>query len=474
MAKEITSKNEDYSQWYLDIIKAADLAEYGPARGSMIIKPYGYAIWENIQKVLDEKIKKLGAKNAYFPLFIPESYLKREAKHVEGFAPECAVVTYAGGEKLAEPLVVRPTSETIIYETFSKWISSYRDLPLIINQWANVVRWELRPRLFLRTTEFLWQEGHTAFENEKDADKNALEAIEMYKDFVENYMAIPVAAGQKTEAEKFAGAVRTYSIEAMMQDGRALQMGTSHLLGQNFAKSFNVKFAAKDGREEFVYQTSWGVSTRLIGGMIMAHSDDKGLVLPPKLATYQVVIIPVSNTDEEKETVLKKCRSLKKSLEEKEIRVHLDEREGRPGPKFFEWEKKGVPLRIEIGPRDLTNKKLVIVRRDENEKQVIDEEKAVTTALNLLDEIQKNLFKKAQNLLKEKTKEVDTWEDFKKQVEVGFALSYWCGSAACEEEIKQETKATIRNIPFEKSQKEGKCLRCGNKSETRVIFAKAY
>lgn len=476
MNKEITKQSEDFSQWYLDVIEAAELADYSPVKGCMVIRPYGYAIWENIQKIVDEKFKKTGVQNAYFPLFIPESFLKREAEHVKGFAPELAVVTHAGGKKLEEPLVVRPTSETIIYDMFSKWIHSYRDLPMLINQWANVVRWEKRTRLFLRTTEFLWQEGHTAHATEKEADAKTLEMLEVYRDFSESYLAIPVITGKKSESEKFAGAVYTTSIEAMMQDKKALQLGTSHMLGQNFAKPFEVKFLNKDEEMEYTWQTSWGVSTRMIGGLIMAHSDDKGLILPPKIASVQVVIVPVWASEGEKEIVENKAKEIADKLGKYNISTKIDIREGRPGPKFFEWEKKGVPLRLEIGPKDIAKKSIVAVRRDTGEKESVAEEKIDSYAVEMLEKIQKNLFSRALDFREKNTHAVDSWEEFKETVEKqgGFLLSHWCGVPECEEKIKEETKATIRCIPFDQKKESGKCIYCGKKSQGRVVFAKAY
>ncbi len=472
--KAITPRAQDYSQWYLDIVEQAEMAEHSPVRGCMVIKPYGYAIWELMQKDLDARFKTHGVQNAYFPLFIPESFLKREAKHVEGFAPEVAVVTHAGGEKLDEPLVVRPTSETIMYEVFSKWIQSYRNLPLLINQWANVVRWELRTRLFLRTTEFLWQEGHTVHATENEAEESTKKFLDVYRSFAEESMATPVIPGVKSDSERFAGAVRTYCIEAMMQDGKALQAGTSHMLGQNFAKSFNVKFQDENGTEQYAWQSSWGVSTRLIGGLIMTHSDDKGLVLPPKLAPYQVVIIPIGK-DAEFETTLSKAVELASQLEEQGVRVKIDKRDFmRPGPKFFEWEKKGVPVRMEIGPKDLSAGQVTIARRDTAAKQTAPEEGAVEAVVDMLAQIQTNLYQKALEFRNEHTVAADDYETFKQKVEGNFVRAHWCGGADCETKIKEETKATIRCIPLDQTEEEGKCLLCGKVSKGRVIFAKSY
>ncbi len=474
--KKITSREKDYSQWYLDVISAADLAEHSSVKGCMIIKPYGYAIWENIQKVLDGKIKETGVENAYFPLFIPQSFLSKEAEHVEGFSPECAVVTHAGGKKLDEPLVVRPTSETIMYDAFSKWINSYRDLPLLINQWANIVRWEMRPRLFLRTTEFLWQEGHTVHETEKGAEKRTKQMLDVYQNLVERYLAIPVISGIKSESERFAGADRTYTIEAMMQDKKALQSGTSHMLGQSFAKAFNIEFLGKDEKKHTPWQTSWGLSTRIIGALIMAHSDDQGLVLPPEIAPTQVVIIPIWNSDEEKDQVIGKADEIANKIN-KDIRVKVDKRDMRPGPKFFEWEKKGVPIRLEIGPAEVKDKNILVIRRDTDNKAVMDEEKINVKFINkVLYDIQDKMFNKAKKFQKENTYRVNDWDEFKKIIKGkgGFIEAYWCNNEKCEAKIKEETKATIRCIPFDQKKEKGKCIFCGGESNQRVIFAKAY
>ncbi|MFZ2202392.1 MAG: proline--tRNA ligase, partial [Microgenomates group bacterium] len=412
----ITKQAVDYAQWYLDVIKAADLADHAPVRGCMVIKPYGYALWENIQLVLDQKFKATGVENAYFPLLIPESYLKKEADHLEGFAPELAVVTHAGGEKLTEPLVVRPTSETIIYAMFAKWISSYRDLPVVINQWVNVMRWEKRTRLFLRTSEFLWQEGHTAHATAEEAYERSQQMQEVYRSFVEDYMAIPVIAGTKSESERFAGAETTYTIEAMMQDGKALQTGTSHVLSQHFTAAFKVKYLAADGQEKFVRSTSWGVSTRLIGALIMAHGDDDGLIVPPRLAPIQVVIIPVWSKEEDRAKVSQKCDTVGAKLQALGVRAKIDQRVGRPGPKFFEWEKKGVPVRMEIGPKDMASKSVLVVRRDELTKESIAE-KDLAKIPELLTAIQANIFAKALKRRTKKTKQVDNAAELFTQVE---------------------------------------------------------
>lgn len=472
MRESITPRNEDYSQWYQDIIEVADLAEHGPVRGTMIIKPYGYAIWEKVQKYLDQKFKEVGVQNAYFPLFIPENFLKREESHVEGFSPEVAVVTHAGGKELEEPIVVRPTSETIMYDAFSRWIHSYRDLPLLLNQWANVVRWEMRPRLFMRTTEFLWQEGHTAHASNEEADAMARKMLDVYENFAREVMAIPVIPGQKSESEKFAGALHTYCIEAMMQDGKALQFATSHNLGQNFAKVFNVSFLDENNQSQFVWQTSWGLSTRSIGGLIMSHSDDKGLVLPPMIAPYAVVVIPIWNSDETKGLVLREAMRIKSELN---VEVIIDETEGRPGEKHYRWEKKGVPLRIEIGPRDIESKTLVLVRRDTGDKRTVSQDELSTEVLKTLEEIQTSLFNKANERLQSRIVSVDDWDSFVKEIEAGnFVSAHWSGDAEVEKQIKEETKATIRCLPFEGREESGTCIKSGLPSSRRVIFARAY
>lgn len=472
--KKITSRSEDYSQWYLDVIAAADLAENAPVRGCMIIKPYGYALWEKIHDILDARFKEIGVKNAYFPLFIPEKFLKKEEKHVKGFAPEVAVVTHAGGKELEEPLIVRPTSETIMYDAFSRWIQSYRDLPLLINQWANVVRWEMRPRLFLRTTEFLWQEGHTAHETGQEADNQARQMLEIYRDFAEHIMAIPVIPGVKSESEKFAGAFRTYSLEAMMQDGKALQFSTSHNLSDNFAKTFDVFFLDRDGERKHVFQTSWGLSTRVIGGLIMTHGDDKGLVLPPRLASVQVVVVTIGHGNNVA-FVESKAKEIASALKQSDIRVEVDSREIRPGEKFYGWEKKGVPVRVEIGPKDIANNEVVLARRDTGEKRSIRSENIVGEIRTLLEAIQVNLYEKALQNRIARTKRVDTWDDFVRSIEGGnFVLAHWCGDELVEREIKEATGATIRCIPFDQKKEAGVCVKSGRHSTGRVLFAKAY
>ncbi|MFA6422183.1 MAG: proline--tRNA ligase [Candidatus Buchananbacteria bacterium] len=488
MDKKITSMKEDYSQWYLDIIDAADLSENSSVRGCMVIKPYGYAIWEKMQKALDGMFKETGVQNAYFPLFIPLSFLNKEAEHVEGFAKECAVVTHHRLEKgadgklkpageLEEPLVVRPTSETIIYDTFSKWVNSYRDLPLLINQWANIVRWELRTRPFLRTMEFLWQEGHTAHATKKEADEKTLQMIGVYKKFCEEYMAMPVIDGMKTETEKFAGAEYTTCIEALMQDGKALQAGTSHMLGQNFAKAFEVKFLDDKSETQYVWQTSWGVSTRLIGALIMSHSDDKGLVLPPKLAPIEVVMVPIWANEEEKTQVMDQAENIIKSVKEKlDITIKLDSRDLRPGARFYEWEKKGVPIRIEIGPKDIAKNVVQFVRRDSGEKFTVEISEVLEKVSQTLDDIQSSLLQKSQKFLNDNITEIDSWDKFKKVIEEkgGFLSAHWCGDGKCEEKIKEETKATIACVPFDQKKEKGKCILCGKESKGRVLFAKSY
>lgn len=473
--KSITSRAEDYNQWYLDIIAAAQMAEHSPVKGCMIIKPYGFSIWERIQTVLDARFKDTGVENAYFPLFIPQSLLQREENHVEGFAPEVATVTHAGGSKLEEPLVVRPTSETIMYEVFKDWIHSYRDLPLLINQWCNVVRWEKRTRLFLRTTEFLWQEGHTVHATHDEADERARMMLEIYRDFAENVMAIPVVVGQKTDSERFAGALRTYCLEAMMQDGKALQFATSHNLGDNFAKAFNVKFTDENNVEQFAWQTSWGLSTRSIGGLIMTHSDDKGLVVPPRLAPIQAVVIPLVFKDEQRADVLKNADKLGEMLKTAGIRVRVDRKEGRPGEKFFEWEKKGVPVRVELGPKDIAANSCVLARRDTGEKITVSLDDVAMVLPKLLEEIHSALYNRALSYRTENMVSVNTWDDFKAAIEGGkFVLAHWSGEAADEAKIKEETNATIRCIPFDSVEEAGVCVLSGKPSTRRVLFAKAY
>ncbi|WP_114492123.1 proline--tRNA ligase [Candidatus Ulvibacter alkanivorans] len=491
MAKNLTTRNEDYSKWYNDLVIKADLAENSGVRGCMVIKPYGFAIWEKMQAQLDKMFKETGHQNAYFPLFIPKSYFSKEASHVDGFAKECAVVTHyrlknaedGSGivvdpdAKLEEELIVRPTSETIIWDTYRKWIQSYRDLPILVNQWANVVRWEMRTRLFLRTAEFLWQEGHTAHATKDEAIAEAEQMMHVYAEFVEEYMAVPVIKGLKTESERFAGALETYCIEALMQDGKALQAGTSHFLGQNFAKAFDVKYATKEGGQEYVWATSWGVSTRLMGALIMTHSDDNGLVLPPKLAPDQVVIVPIYRNDEQFEAVSKVANDLMSELRAHGIRVKFDNRDThKPGWKFNEYELKGVPVRIAIGPKDVEKGTVELARRDTLEKEFIETSAVVEKVKLLMEEIQVNLYQKALDFRTEKTTEVDSYEDFKKVLEekAGFVSAHWDGTIETEERIKNETKATIRCIPLNDDTEAGKCMVTGKPSARRVLFAKAY
>jgi prolyl-tRNA synthetase len=491
MGKNLTSRKEDYSKWYNELVVKADLAENSGVRGSMVIKPYGYAIWEKMQAELDRKFKETGHQNAYFPLFIPKSYFSKEASHVDGFAKECAVVTHyrlknaedGSGiivdpdAKLEEELIVRPTSETIIWDTYRKWIQSYRDLPILINQWANVVRWEMRTRLFLRTAEFLWQEGHTAHATKEEAIAEAEQMMHVYAEFAEKFMAIPVIKGTKSESERFAGALETYCIEALMQDGKALQAGTSHFLGQNFAKAFDVKFATQEGNLEHVWATSWGVSTRLMGALVMTHSDDNGLVIPPKLAPDQVVIVPIYRNDEQYNSVCDEAEKIVAELREKGVRVKLDKRDTyKPGWKFNEYELKGVPIRIAIGPKDLENKTLEVARRDQLTKAIMDREGIAEKVAQLLDEIQTNMFEKALKFRNEHITEVNSYEEFKNVLETkgGFISAHWDGSAETEESIKTETKATIRCIPLDASNESGSCIFTGKPSQRRVLFAKAY
>lgn len=491
MAKDFTSRAEDYSKWYNELVTKADLAENSGVRGCMVIKPYGFAIWEKMQQQLDKMFKETGHSNAYFPLFIPKSYLSKEAQHVEGFAKECAVVTHyrlktsEDGKsvvvdpdaKLEEELIVRPTSETIIWDTYRGWIQSYRDLPILVNQWANVVRWEMRTRLFLRTAEFLWQEGHTAHATKQEAIDETEQMINVYSDFAEEFMAMPVIKGLKSEKERFAGAQETYCIEALMQDGKALQAGTSHFLGQNFAKAFDVKFTSKEGKQEYVWASSWGVSTRLMGALIMTHSDDHGLVLPPKLAPYQVVIVPIYKGQEQLNQISEKAIAIKKELEKAGVSVKFDNRDThKPGFKFAEYEFKGVPLRIAIGPRDLENNTIELARRDLLSKQIVDNVNLNETVISLLDEIQNNLLERALKFRKENTQEANTYQEFKELIskDAGFVYAHWDGSSETEQKIKEETKATIRCIPLENKLENGNCIYSGKPSTQRVIFAKSY
>jgi prolyl-tRNA synthetase len=492
MSKKLTKRSEDYSKWYNELVVKADLAENSAVRGCMVIKPYGYAIWENMQKALDEMFKETGHENAYFPLLVPKSLFEAEEKNAEGFAKECAVVTHyrlkndpdkAGklmvdpNAKLEEELVIRPTSEAIIWNTYKGWIQSYRDLPLLINQWANVMRWEMRTRLFLRTAEFLWQEGHTAHATEQEAVEETTRMQGVYADFAENFMAMPVVKGVKTESERFAGAVDTYTIEALMQDGKALQAGTSHFLGQNFAEAFDVKFTNKEGKQDRVWATSWGVSTRLIGGLIMTHSDDLGLVLPPKLAPIQVVIVPIHRNDEQLDAISEKALEIVAALKKRGVSVKFDNRTThKPGWKFAEYELKGVPIRIALGPRDLENGTLELARRDTLEKKSLEQEGVEDVIIALLEEIQESLFAKAKSFRDEHITKVDSFDEFKKVLETkgGFVLAHWDGTEETEEKIKKETKATIRCVALDAENEEGSCVYSGAPSTKRVLFAKAY
>lgn len=491
MAKDFPTREENYSQWYNDIVIKADLAENSAVRGCMVIKPYGYSIWEKMQAALDKMFKDTGHSNAYFPLFIPKSFFSREASHVEGFAKECAVVTHyrlktsEDGKgvivdedaKLEEELIVRPTSETIIWDTYKKWIQSYRDLPILVNQWANVVRWEMRTRLFLRTAEFLWQEGHTAHETKDEAIAETKLILDVYSTFAEEFMAVPVLKGVKTANERFAGAIDTYCIEALMQDGKALQAGTSHFLGQNFAKAFDVKFLSKENKLDYVWASSWGVSTRLMGALIMAHSDDQGLVLPPKLAPIQVVIVPIYRKDEDLEAISAKANEIKKALEARGISVKYDDRDTyKPGWKFAEYEFKGVPVRLALGPRDMANGTIEVARRDTLEKEVLQMADIEHKIAHLLDQIQENLYTKALNFREDNTNRADSWEEFTDLIENkgGFVYAHWDGTEETELAIKDKTKATIRLIPINDEMEEGKCILTGKPSKQRVVFAKSY
>ncbi len=491
MAKFLTNRDENYSQWYNDLVMKADLAENSAVRGCMVIKPYGYAIWEKIQAELDRLFKETGHVNAYFPLFIPKSFFSKEAAHVEGFAKECAVVTHyrlkndENGKgiivdpaaKLEEELIIRPTSETIIWNSYKNWIQSYRDLPILINQWANVVRWEMRTRLFLRTTEFLWQEGHTAHATRDEAVEETEKMINVYASFAENSMALPVIKGYKSENERFAGALDTYAIEALMQDGKALQAGTSHFLGQNFAKAFDVQFTDKTGKLDYVWATSWGVSTRLMGAIIMGHADNNGLVLPPKLAPIQVVIIPIFKNTDQLDSISSVARKIKSDLESAGISVKYDDRDNnKPGWKFADYELKGVPVRLALGPRDLENNTIEVARRDNLTKETISINNIKEHVVKLLDDIQTNIYNKALNFRKENTYYIDTWDDFRNIInnQGGFIMAHWDGTVETEEKIKEETKATIRCIPFDSPEEEGKCIYSGKPSKRRVLFAISY
>jgi len=488
MKNKLPKQNVNFSEWYTQIVKKAGLADYGPVKGTMVIKPYGFQLWENIKDSFDSMIKKTGHVNAYFPLFIPKSFLAREAEHVEGFAKECAIVTHTRlkndkkdgvvvdpNSKLEEEIIVRPTSETVIWSMYKKWIQSYRDLPILINQWANVVRWEMKTRLFLRTSEFLWQEGHTAHETKEEAKKETLDILELYRQLVEDYLAVPVFTGVKTDSEKFAGAEKTYCIEAMMGDKRALQAGTSHNLGQNFAKAFDVKFQTKDNKEEYVWATSWGVSTRLIGAVILTHGDDKGLRLPPKIAPVQIVIIPISRNEEDENAIKLYLDSTIKSLTMVGVRIHVDWTKNTPGYKFNEWEMKGVPLRMEVGPRDIENDKVVLVRRDLGEKMFLSKQDVLSIVPQLLEKIQNNLFTQAKEFRDVNTHSVSTYNEFCSLMKMGgFIRCGWDGSFKTELKIKEETKATIRCIPFDEKPESLRCIFSGKPAKHEVIFAKAY
>jgi prolyl-tRNA synthetase len=484
--KRLTTRADDFSAWYNEVVLRAELADYSPVRGSMVIRPYGYAIWELMQRALDDAFKATGHQNAYFPLLIPQSFLEREKEHIKGFAPEVAVVTHAGGKQLEEPLVIRPTSETIIYAMLAKWVQSYRDLPVLLNQWANVVRWELRTRLFLRTSEFLWQEGHTAHATEAEAEEEALRMLGVYREFMETFMAMPPLTGRKTDAERFAGALRTYACEALMQDNRALQAGTSHNLGQNFSRQFDLKFQTESGGEEYAWNTSWGVSTRLVGGLVMTHGDDQGLVAPPRLAPIQVVVVPIYRSDGERAVVLEKANTVANVLRQQHVRTHIDARDTlKPGPKFYEWERKGVPMRIEIGPRDVAAQKLTVVLRTEAlegvaRKETIEEAVALVTIPRRLDEYQRALRAAAVARREQHShREVNDYDRFRQIIEGegGFVYAGWCGSADCETRVKDETKATIRLLPdaeFRTPDAPARCLLCGGSAQHEAVWARAY
>ena len=479
MAKNITPRKENYSQWYLDVIAAGQLADYAPVKGCMVIRPSGFAIWEAMQSRLDRMFKETGHVNASFPLLIPKHFMEREAEHVEGFSPECAVVTHGGGKELEEPLMIRPTSETVIGHMYSQWIQSYRDLPVLINQWCNVLRWEMRTRLFLRTSEFLWQEGHTAHETAEEAQEETLRMLEIYRVFQEEYLAIPVIKGIKSESEKFPGALSTYSVEAMMQDGKALQSGTSHNLGQNFAKAFEIDFLDRNNNQKYVWTTSWGASTRMIGGLIMTHSDDDGLILPPKIAPVQVAIVPIFNNDQERSETLEFADAIAKRLKEKidQLQIKIDISVNlRPADKFFHWIQQGVPVRIEVGPRDVKKQSAMVARRDIREKNAVPVEQITQHVVDLLEKIQQNLFERALNYRKENTRTVSSYAEFKEIIsnQGGFISAHWDGSKEVEAQIKQETKATIRCLPLEKNPEPGKCMVTGLPSAQRALFAIAY
>ena len=475
MVEKITPRSQDYSRWYTEVVQRAELADYAPVKGCMVIRPYGYALWENIKEALDRRFKATGHVNAYFPLFIPMSFIEKEAEHVAGFSPELAVVTHGGGKKLEEPLVVRPTSETVIGHMYAKWVRSWRDLPILINQWCNVVRWEKRPRLFLRTTEFLWQEGHTAHATAEEALEETLRMLNIYADFAENDAAIPVIKGRKSESEKFAGAVTSYTIEAMMGNRWALQAGTSHFLGQNFARAFDIKYLDQNNELQYCWTTSWGVSTRMVGAIIMVHGDDQGLILPPRLAPIQVVIVPIWKSADERERVLAAAEEVRARLGG--LRCKLDAREEyTPGWKFNYWETKGVPLRVEIGPRDVAEGQVVLARRDTGQKLAVPQQGLAERVSGLLEEIQRNLFRRAKKFLDDNSYHLDDYEEFKRIIgeDGGFIYTHWCGSADCEARIKEETKATIRCLPLDQPGTKGRCVYCGKEADQIALFARAY
>jgi prolyl-tRNA synthetase len=478
VSKEITPRGEDYSQWYLDLVLKAEMADYGPVKGCMIIRPYGYAVWEAMQADMDRRIKETGHVNAYFPLLIPKSFLEKEKEHVEGFSPECAWVTIGGGEELPEPLAIRPTSEAMICSMYAKWVHSWRDLPVLINQWANVLRWEKVTRPFLRTTEFLWQEGHTLHATEAEAEEETLKMLQVYRSFSEEILAMPVVWGRKSESEKFAGALRTYAIEALMGDGKALQAGTSHNLGQHFATAYGIEFLDKDQQRALPWSTSWGTSTRMIGGLVMTHGDDAGLILPPRVAPYQVVIVPIPpRKGDVNELVLPRARELQARLRAAGVRVHLDDRDTQqPGFKYADWEMRGVPLRLELGPKDIEKDQCVLVRRDTREKAFVPLAGVEGDIRSRLDAIQRDLLERARRFVAEHTTHASSWDEFKRVMadQRGFIVAGWCGDAACEAKVKEETKATIRVIPIEGEARAGACVRCGNASEREVYFAQAY
>ncbi|CAN5599189.1 proline--tRNA ligase [soil metagenome] len=479
MAKsKLPKQSEDFPGWYVEVVKQAGMAEHGPAKGSMIIKPHGYAVWEHTQRALDDRFKATGHENFYFPLLIPMHLLEKEADHIEGFAPEVAVVTHGGGQKLEEPLAIRPTSETIIWNTYSKWIQSYRDLPLLYNQWCNIVRWEMRTRLFLRTSEFLWQEGHTAHATEQEAIDETLQMLEVYREVTEDVLAVPVLVGRKTANERFPGAVETYTLEGLMRDRKALQCGTSHFLGQNFAKAYDVTFLNRDGRQEHAWATSWGYTTRMVGGTIMTHGDDNGLRLPPAVAPVQVVIVPIYKTDEERSAVLEVATRMRDELAgQHNLRVKLDDRDQhRPGFKFSEWELKGVPLRIEVGPRDLANDQVVVAERVEGNKKQLSTGEATSSMVQMLDDIQRALYEDARAFLDDNMHEISSFDEFAERVEAqgGFWVGAWCGEADCELRITERTKATIRFLPIEREDPGASCVHCGKPGAERATWAKAY